>query len=111
MGPWTIYHSGDTVEYAGLEDRLRPYRIDLALLPINGRAPERRVAGNLSGPEAAGLARRLGVGLVIPCHYDMFRFNTVIPEEFVADAARLRQQCRVLRHGEYFCLRVIYNNP
>src|SRR5688572_25423686 len=34
-GPHRIYHSGDTVRYAGMEDRLRPLRINLALLPIN----------------------------------------------------------------------------
>ena len=52
-GPWTIYHSGDTVVYDGLVERLRERSIDVALLPINGRRPERRVAGNLQGPEAA----------------------------------------------------------
>jgi len=36
-----------------MEDRLQPMGIDLALLPVNGRAPERRVAGNLDGIEAA----------------------------------------------------------
>ena len=45
-------------------------------LPINGRAPERRVAGNLSGAEAARLAKSIGARLVIPCHYEMFEFNT-----------------------------------
>ena len=53
LGPWTIYHSGDTIPYDGMEEILRQWEIDVALLPINGRLPERRVAGNLWGREAA----------------------------------------------------------
>jgi len=99
-GPFTIYHSGDTVLYDGMVERLRQFRIDVALLPINGRAPQRRVAGNLNGPEAAQLAHHMGAALVIPCHYEMFEFNTASPEEFVAECARLEQRHRVLRGGE-----------
>ncbi|MBU6401825.1 MAG: MBL fold metallo-hydrolase [Verrucomicrobia bacterium] len=100
FGPWTIYHSGDTVWFDGLADWLRPWRIDVALLPINGRAPERRVAGNLRGREAAQLAKHIGARLVIPCHYEMFEFNTATPAEFVAAASELGQPHVVLRAGE-----------
>jgi L-ascorbate metabolism protein UlaG (beta-lactamase superfamily) len=99
-GPWTIYHSGDTLRYEGMEDWLVRQPIDIALLPINGNRPERRVAGNLDGPEAATLARDIGARLVIPCHYDMFEFNTVSPEAFAKAAAALGQPCRILRCGE-----------
>ncbi|HLJ18315.1 MAG TPA: MBL fold metallo-hydrolase [Bryobacteraceae bacterium] len=100
FGSWTIYHSGDTLRYDGMADKLRPFGIDLALLPINGRAPERRVPGNLSGREAAQLAHDIGAKLVIPCHYEMFEFNTASPNEFVAEAAKLSQPYRLLRCGE-----------
>ena len=43
-GPWTIYHSGDTKRYEGMEARLQKWPVDVALLPINGHLPERRVA-------------------------------------------------------------------
>lgn len=99
-GPWTVYHSGDTVLYEGLAARLRPCAIDIALLPINGRAPERRVAGNLSAMEAAQLGRSIGARVVIPCHYDMFTFNTADPAEFVAACAAVGQQGTVLQCGE-----------
>ena len=99
-GPWTIYHSGDTVRYAGMAETLRPFAVDVALLPINGRAPERRVAGNLDGREAADLARAIGAGVVIPCHYDMFAFNTATPDLFMATCAALGQPCHLLRNGE-----------
>jgi L-ascorbate metabolism protein UlaG (beta-lactamase superfamily) len=100
VGPWTLYHSGDTVRYAGMVERLQSFRIDVALLPINGRSPERRVAGNLDGVEAARLARDIGARLAIPCHYEMFSFNTASPDLFVREAARLGQRHRVLRCGE-----------
>ncbi len=49
FGSAFIYHSGDTVLYDGMKEWLRRWPVDVALLPINGRAPERRVAGNLWG--------------------------------------------------------------
>jgi len=99
-GPWTIYHSGDTVRYAGMAERLSRWRVDVMLLPINGCDPARRVAGNLSGPEAAVLAKDSGARLVIPCHYDMFEFNTASPDSFVRTATEIGQTYRVLRCGE-----------
>lgn len=100
FGSWTLYHSGDTVLYDGMVERLKPHDIDLALLPINGRAPERRVAGNLDGQEAATLAKQIGAKLVIPCHYEMFEFNTASPDELIATAQQLKQPYRLLKCGE-----------
>jgi L-ascorbate metabolism protein UlaG (beta-lactamase superfamily) len=100
FGPWVIYHSGDTVRYEGMVERLSRWKLHLVLLPINGRSPARRVAGNLDGPEAAALAKDVGAQLAVPCHYEMFEFNTASPDEFVRAAARLEQPCRVLRCGE-----------
>jgi L-ascorbate metabolism protein UlaG (beta-lactamase superfamily) len=95
-----IYHSGDTVLYDGIADWLRRWPIDVALLPINGRLPERRVDGNLWGREAAQLAKDIGAQLVIPCHYEMFEFNTATPDEFVETATRIGQPYQLLRAGE-----------
>lgn len=99
-GSWTLYHSGDTVLYDGMVETLRPQRVDVALLPINGRAPERRVAGNLHADEAAALGRAIGARVVIPCHYDMFTFNTADPATFVAACAAVGQRGDVLQCGE-----------
>ncbi len=101
---WTVYHAGDTVLYEGLEDRLRQWQIDIALLPINGRDPARGVAGNLTGAEAACLAHDVDAEIVIPCHYDMFAFNTATPREFVREARLLGQRYHILRNGEGFTL-------
>lgn len=106
FGSWTIYHSGDCMIYDGLIERLRTITetsgIDVALLPINGRAPERRVAGNFDGREAARLAKAVKARLVIPCHYDMFAFNTASPDLFASEAERIGQAYCVLRCGERF---------
>ncbi len=104
VGPFRIYHSGDTVRYPGMADRLRPLRIDLALLPINGRAPERRVSGNLDGAEAAQLACDIRARVVVPCHYEMFEFNTASPALFADTCAQLGQRAAVLRAGERLIL-------
>lgn len=99
-GPWTIYHSGDTVLYDGMVETLRRWQIDLALLPINGRDPKRGVAGNLTGAEAAQLGKAIGAKLVIPCHYEMFEFNTVTPAAFVQAAKTIHQFYQILQCGE-----------
>ena len=99
-GPWTLYHSGDTLRYDDMADALSAWTIDVAMLPINGKKPERRVAGNLDGPEAAALAKDIRAGVVIPCHYGMFEFNTASPDAFVAACEKLSQPYRVLKAGE-----------
>ncbi len=100
FGSWAIYHSGDTVLYDGMAERLREERVDLAILPINGRGPERRVSGNLWGREAAELAHAIAAGCVIPCHYDLFEFNTATPDEFVAACDAWGQKHVVLENGQ-----------
>ncbi|HMJ90243.1 MAG TPA: MBL fold metallo-hydrolase [Candidatus Acidoferrum sp.] len=95
-----IYHSGDTLRYEGIEATLSCCQPDVALLPINGDKPERRVAGNLNAHEAATLAKSIGARVAIPCHYDMFEFNTESPDEFIAACATVGQPYRILRAGE-----------
>ncbi len=102
FGPWSIYHSGDTVPYEGMVDQLSPWNLDLAMLPINGRTATRDVPGNLWGREAVQLAREAGISMVIPCHYDMFTFNTETPDEFLREAAVTGQPVQVLQAGERF---------
>ena len=99
-GGFTIFHSGDTLRHEGQVPAIKPLECDLMLLPINGNKPERRVAGNLSGTEAAELAHDCGAKLVVPHHFEMFDFNTASPDEFVNACERLGQPCKVMRCGE-----------
>jgi len=100
FGGWSVYHSGDTVRYDGMAEKLQEFKIDVALLPINGRAAERRIPGNLFGNEAAQLAKDIGAQLVIPCHFEMFEFNTASPQKFIDECQRLKQPFKVLHCGE-----------
>jgi L-ascorbate metabolism protein UlaG (beta-lactamase superfamily) len=100
----TYYHSGDTLMHDGLAASLTPFQPDVAFVPINGNRPERRVAGNLNGSEAAALAREIGTGLAVPHHFDLFEFNTAPPDEFESACRRLGQSFRTLRNGEGFTL-------
>ncbi|HLX63812.1 MAG TPA: MBL fold metallo-hydrolase [Planctomycetota bacterium] len=101
FGPWRIYHSGDTLVYDDLAEKVRAHGpIDLALLPINGDKPERRVAGNMNGAQAAALAKEIGAKIVVPCHYDMFEFNTASPDVFVNECERIGQAYCVLGVGD-----------
>ena len=100
LGPYRVYHSGDTLWYKGIVDILRPFNVDVAFLPINGNKPERRVAGNLDPDEAARLGRDIGAKLVIPHHYDLFEFNTADPADFVRACKRYGTPYRVMQLGE-----------
>jgi L-ascorbate metabolism protein UlaG (beta-lactamase superfamily) len=99
-GALCLYHSGDTLRHRQLVPALQHWQVDVALLPINGDRPERGVAGNLDGREAAQLAHDIGARWVVPCHFDLFEFNTASPNDFVSECERLGQAYRVLRNGE-----------
>ncbi|NNE93704.1 MAG: MBL fold metallo-hydrolase [Verrucomicrobiales bacterium] len=100
-GQFAIFHSGDTLWHDSLVKEVRRWPINLALLPINGNDPARKVAGNLNGFEAAALAKAISASLVIPCHYHMFEFNTADPdEEFIGCCERLNQRYRILEIGQ-----------
>jgi L-ascorbate metabolism protein UlaG (beta-lactamase superfamily) len=92
-GQRRLYHSGDTTS---VDPVVR--EVDVAFVPINGKLD------NLDGPEAARLAHTVAAALAVPCHFDMFAFNTATPDAFVAECERLGQPYRVLRNGERLTL-------
>ena len=102
FGNYSIYHSGDTLWFDDMVEILKPYNVNVALLPINGDDPSRKVAGNLDCEEAAQLGKAINAGIVIPCHYGMFTFNTADVKDFVREANRIGQAYKVLNIGEMF---------
>ncbi|MGK2862544.1 MAG: MBL fold metallo-hydrolase [Chitinophagaceae bacterium] len=100
FGNHSIYHSGDTLLFDGLGNMLKPFAVDVALLPVNGNVAERKVAGNLNGKETAHLAKDIGAKCVIPCHYDMFTFNSADVNEFKMEAEKINQPYKILKGGE-----------
>jgi len=101
---WTLLHPGDTIPFNGMDNWVAGAGIDVALLPINGRLPERRVSGNLWGDEAARWAKAAGARVAVPCHYEMFEFNTETPELFETTCQAIGQPFRTLRAGERLTL-------
>lgn len=101
FGKFSVYHSGDTLWYADMVKVLKPFQVDVAFLPINGNDPARGVAGNLNCEEAAQLGKEIHAKLVIPHHYDLFKFNTADPQDFENEAKRLSQSYKILQLGEH----------
>jgi L-ascorbate metabolism protein UlaG (beta-lactamase superfamily) len=102
FGNYKIYHSGDTLWFNEMIDLLKPFEVDVALLPINGNDPARKVAGNLNCREAAELAKGIHAQCVIPCHYDMFAFNTADVNDFIKEAEKINQPYFILKGGQHF---------
>jgi L-ascorbate metabolism protein UlaG (beta-lactamase superfamily) len=100
IGGRKIYHSGDTLLYPGMAELLSAFQIDLALLPINGNDPSRGVAGNLDAAEAVWLSKSVSAKLTVPCHYDMFTFNTADVADFISVARQNAISYAILKPGE-----------
>ncbi|HYF96079.1 MAG TPA: MBL fold metallo-hydrolase [Symbiobacteriaceae bacterium] len=101
----TLWHSGDTVLFEGLADCVRPFRPDLAFLPINGRNYYKlkgNIRGNMNYVEAADIAVDLGVDIVFPSHWGQHACNTEHVGYFVDYITnRYRyQRFRILVPGE-----------
>lgn len=93
-----IHHAGDTTRYEGMLLKLRRFgKIDVQLLPINGRDAKRLsndIIGNMTYQEAADLAGDCDTELVIPGHWDMFAENSADPEAF-ADYVNIKYKGKI----------------
>jgi L-ascorbate metabolism protein UlaG (beta-lactamase superfamily) len=90
FGRWTIYHAGDCVYYEGLADRLRPYTVSVALLPIGGK--------NFSINDAAQLTADIGAKWILPMHYE----GQQMENDFLSHMLGHRpyQKFKLLQRGE-----------
>jgi L-ascorbate 6-phosphate lactonase len=73
-----IYHAGDTIAGDELVAALEPLRVDVALLPVNGRSffrEQQDLAGNLDVRDAVALAARIGAHTLVPIHWDLMKGN------------------------------------
>jgi L-ascorbate 6-phosphate lactonase len=74
-----IYHAGDTIADDRVLAGLEGVRVDVALLPVNGRTFFRErddLAGNLGPRDAVALAAHCGASVLVPIHWDLFEGNT-----------------------------------
>lgn len=101
-----IYHSGDSIPFDGLKERIDAFGPDLCLLPVNGRDAARAasgIPGNFHLHEAIRLAQ--GCPFLIPHHFGMFAFNTLDPD--VIDAAASGSDApRIIRPTPGDCLSI-----
>lgn len=103
----SLCHTGDTMMYDGLVERLRARQVDVLMAPINGSdyfRTRRDIIGNLSAREAAELAAAAGVKLLIPAHWDLFAGNAENPGHLFEHLARFHpeQPCHYMARGERF---------
>jgi L-ascorbate metabolism protein UlaG (beta-lactamase superfamily)/protein-tyrosine-phosphatase len=90
----TLWHSGDSIPWPGLVEWLAPFRVDVALLPVNGRDAERAangVPGNFTLAEAVALTDAIGAPAMLGHHIGLFEFNTL-------DRAAAHRQLAALPH-------------
>jgi len=94
FGRWTVYHAGDCAPYEGLAERLRPFNVSVALLPIGGK--------NFSVSDAAQLAADIGAGWIVPMHYGTFGPDNGEENRFIAHmlGQRPELQFKVFQCGE-----------
>lgn len=90
-----VYITGDT-DYTELLEEAAVHKPDLVITVINGGF------NNLSHWEAARLVKMIQPRAAIPCHYDMFRTNSVDPRMFEASLKIHGAGASYweLRHGE-----------
>jgi L-ascorbate metabolism protein UlaG (beta-lactamase superfamily) len=89
FGRWTVYHAGDGVPYDTLVNRLRPYNVNVALLPVGGK--------NFSASEAAQLAEDIGASWLVPMHYEPAEEAAFVTHML---GQRPEQQFKVFEVGE-----------
>ena len=95
-----IYHSGDTVRYPGLVERIIRFAPQLALLPVNGRRPElreKKVPGNFTLEEAVQFCLDGRIPALIAHHFGMFAFNTIDPGLIDQAAMNTQNQFQLIR--------------
>ena len=84
FGECVVYHAGDCCVYEGLVERLG--KIDIAMLPVNGRdyyRLSRDIIGNMTAAEAVELAENVNAKLLVPMHFDLYDCNCISVTSFV----------------------------
>jgi L-ascorbate 6-phosphate lactonase len=103
----TVYHAGDTILIPEIFTALKDQKIDIAILPINGRdffREQKEIVGNLWPGEAVELAVTLDARVLIGCHNDLFDGNRVNPGMLFDELDRRApwQRCHLLQPGELY---------
>lgn len=104
IGPYRIFHAGDMCPYEGLQERLG--KLDIALMPINGRSKYKKevldIIGNFNSKEALSIACQSDAKLFIPMHYDLYDVNSTTVDEFLKSKEEVAPQLntKIMKPGE-----------
>ena len=103
----TLYHAGDTVLIPEILTALIGQKIDIAILPINGRdffREQKEIVGNLWPGETIELAVAIKARVLIGCHNDLFDGNRVNPGMLFDELDKHApwQRCHLLQPGELY---------
>jgi len=101
----TLFFWGDGIPYDGLIEKLSEYSFDYFFAPINGRdwfREKEGIVGNLNCRELVEICHQIDIKTVIPNHYDMFSYNSEIPNHFIDNLARFapNQNHQLLSQGD-----------
>lgn len=100
-----VYHAGDTsVDNVIIEtiNQLNT-KIDLAILPVNEKnyfKDKAGIVGNMSVREAYSFAEAINAKKVFPMHWDMFKSNSVYPEEIKLAYQKGQYSFELIMHSE-----------
>ena len=103
-----IYHSGDTIPHPEIISAVTSIgKPDIAFLPCNERNYYREmmgIVGNMSVREMFQFAEDIKAKRVCPIHWDMFKFNSVFPEEIKLLHSLLKSSVNLTipEHGVYY---------
>lgn len=100
FGDMTVFYGADARIGPELVERLRPLKIDVAILKCAEHPPESRGVGNLLDDEVAKMVRQIGVRLVVPYYDDTANAGHEWLDSFAAMCERLDQPYKILRCGE-----------
>lgn len=93
-----LYFSGDTAYRPDKLQTVIDFKPDIAVLSVNGKF------GNLDNEKGAMVAREVGAGIAIPCHFWTFKEHGGDPQGFEVEMKRQAPDCRVkfMHQGEMF---------
>lgn len=106
IGGKSVFFGGDMSLYDGLVERLSREKLDILLLPCNGRDDERTsngIIGNINEKEAAKLASDLKTPF-IPMHHDLYAINGCPEEDIISAAKEHNAQIIVLKPMQEVCI-------
>ena len=100
-----LFFWGDGIIYEGLIDELNNHKFDLFFAPINGRdwfREKKGIIGNLSSRELVELCNEINLDLVIPNHFDLFKYNSEFVEHFYNYIHKFNpsQSFKILKPGD-----------